>query len=488
MNTNRLIFHLLFMTFLAACNEDESPENECTELPTITIVQVKNAAHNQENGMVEVTAEGGMGNYEFSKNDTLYQQLNKFTRLAPGDYTIYVVDEKGCKGSAEVNVGEDPIIIITSPENNANTNLIFEVKYLLENFTLQPNGNRIYQYLDGEKINEVFETGAISFEVDEGKHIIKLTLASTNQELHFGDSIAIFAIDSIKTLTVKNGSGSGEYKISEQIPIQADQPETGMEFDQWTGDIQTIADIMAAETVITIPEKDITVEAVYKNSVFVLTVNQGAGSGNYFYNEVVNVTANTLSGKKFISWTGDVQYLSQKNQASTTLIMPASSVEITASYEETTDTYLLTVVNGSGSGDYQEGAQVNITADPASAGKSFDVWIGDSNYLADVDESSTTVTMPAQDIQLEATYKDEVIGIVSYAEDIKPILTVNCNTPGCHNSSSNYSDLTTYEGVKEYADLIKEYTQTGYMPTTGTLTEQEKKLIADWVDQGAKKN
>ncbi len=70
-------------------------------------------------------------------------------------------------------------------------------------------------------------------------------------------------------------------------------------------------------------------------------------------------------------------------------------------------TFSLVVTNGSGDGDHAKGASIIITADAAPSGKEFDKWTGDTGYLADPNSSTTTVTMPAQDITVTATYKDK---------------------------------------------------------------------------------
>ncbi len=76
-------------------------------------------------------------------------------------------------------------------------------------------------------------------------------------------------------------------------------------------------------------------------------------------------------------------------------------------------TWTLTVNNGTGSGSYPEGTSITITADlePVDCKKSTDcdarfVWTGDTKYLADTNEWTTTVTMPAKNIQVEARWAD----------------------------------------------------------------------------------
>lgn len=67
--------------------------------------------------------------------------------------------------------------------------------------------------------------------------------------------------------------------------------------------------------------------------------------------------------------------------------------------------HLLTIADGSGSGTYPEGEIINISANEAPAGYIFDKWTGDLTYVADQTAEQTTVTVPAQNIILTATYK-----------------------------------------------------------------------------------
>lgn len=70
-------------------------------------------------------------------------------------------------------------------------------------------------------------------------------------------------------------------------------------------------------------------------------------------------------------------------------------------------TYTLTVENGSGDGDFIEGAVKTISADAAPSGKEFDKWIGDVDGVADVNSAITTITIGTANVTVTATYKDE---------------------------------------------------------------------------------
>ncbi|MDR0854111.1 MAG: leucine-rich repeat protein [Clostridiales Family XIII bacterium] len=69
--------------------------------------------------------------------------------------------------------------------------------------------------------------------------------------------------------------------------------------------------------------------------------------------------------------------------------------------------YTLTVNGGTGSGEYEEGTTVKIKANAAPSGKVFDKWVAYSKSrinLADENSRITTLVMPADDVEIEATY------------------------------------------------------------------------------------
>lgn len=76
---------------------------------------------------------------------------------------------------------------------------------------------------------------------------------------------------------------------------------------------------------------------------------------------------------------------------------------------------------------------------------------------------------------------------VSWQQEILPIVETKCALSGCHNGISR-PDLRIYDKAKFYASSIKKFTQDKSMPFDGTLTEEQIKLIACWVDDGALNN
>jgi len=224
--------------------------------------------------------------------------------------------------------------------------------------------------------------------------------------------LALLAEKTLYTLTVNSGSGDGDYGSSQVIDISADSAPSGYEFDDWIGDTSGIANVSSSSTTLTMPASNATITATYEptGATYTLTVNSGSGDGSYAPNQVVDITADAApSGYEFDEWIGDTGGIADVDDPTTTLTMPAANQEITATYSQLT-LYSLTVNSGSGDGNYQEDWVVNITADAAPSGKVFDEWTGDVSGIANVNASSTTLTMPAANQTITATYEDAGAG------------------------------------------------------------------------------
>ena len=99
--------------------------------------------------------------------------------------------------------------------------------------------------------------------------------------------------------------------------------------------------------------------------------------------------------------------------------------------------YTLTVKNGTGGDEYAENAEITIVADTAPEGKEFDKWTSTvDGVLADENSASTTVTMPANDVTVTATYKDKSVTPATYTISFAP-----------GDGSGTMSDETATEGV-----------------------------------------
>ncbi|MDD3006733.1 MAG: hypothetical protein PHX30_04090 [Candidatus Pacebacteria bacterium] len=221
-------------------------------------------------------------------------------------------------------------------------------------------------------------------------------------------------------LTVNSGTGDGYYTSGAGISIAADAPVNGKVFDRWTGDTTYLSGIYTATATVTMPAQSIALTATYKDATiatYALTVTSGTGDGSYASGTSVTITADApVSGQVFDRWTGDTAYLSSIYTSTANVTVPSQAIVLIATYKTATSiTYTLTVTSGTGDGTYATGTSVTITADDPASGQVFDRWTGSTPYVSDTTLSTTTVTMPAQDITLVAVY--EISSSVSYEDD-----------------------------------------------------------------------
>jgi len=134
-------------------------------------------------------------------------------------------------------------------------------------------------------------------------------------------------------LTVNSGTGDGLYLYGSVVDIQADQAPTGKLFDLWTGDIGPVAELDQPSTTVEMPSTDVEVTATYADVLYTLIVYSGNGGGSYLYGESVQIDADDPPfGQVFSRWIGDVAGVTDVDASITTITMPPSDVEITATY------------------------------------------------------------------------------------------------------------------------------------------------------------
>ncbi len=85
------------------------------------------------------------------------------------------------------------------------------------------------------------------------------------------------------------------------------------------------------------------------------------------------------------------------------------------------DTYKVIVNNGTGSGDYAESANVEITADSTPNGKYFKEWkvIKGEITLGSATDTTTSFEMPASDVEVTAVYEYDAPSIVIQPKDVR---------------------------------------------------------------------
>jgi hypothetical protein len=136
----------------------------------------------------------------------------------------------------------------------------------------------------------------------------------------------------VYALTVVHGSGGGSYSSGQQVQIAANAPAYGQVFDRWTGDVQSVADVLSPITTVTMPAQAVTVTAAYREG-YTLTVVRGSGSGSYTNGQQVALAAEAPeAGYAFYRWFGNTQTVANASAPATILTMPAAHITLTATY------------------------------------------------------------------------------------------------------------------------------------------------------------
>jgi hypothetical protein len=285
-------------------------------------------------------------------------------------------------------------------------------------------------------------------------------------------------------LTVEKGEGSGEYELATEVQIVAQEADTGMLFSHWSGDTTHLTDPKAAATSCIMPLEDIAVTAVFREAPYYpLNVLRGSGSGQYQEGSLVSISADPpLGDSAFFEWVGDVDYVDQIKSPNAQVTMPTEAVTIRAAYSALPK-YMLTVNQGFGDGEYLAGTVVTISPDPP-ANKFFSAWTGDVQYLNDIYDEQAEVTMPAQPVDVTATFENAI----SFSSQVMPLFNAECSTSGCHDANSPNEPLTNYAEIVMWDQDIRYRVETGNMPPSIPLTTQQKQIIIKWIDQGSHNN
>jgi uncharacterized repeat protein (TIGR02543 family) len=233
------------------------------------------------------------------------------------------------------------------------------------------------------------------------------------------------------------GEGTFTYYQGTVVELVA-EAEEGYRFVNWTGDVDTIANINAASTTITM-NGDYSIAANFA-AVYVLTISStaggsvttpGEGTSIYDTGTVVSLVANPLSGYYFVNWTGDVSTVANVNTASTTITMNGD-YSITANFVAVYDLTISSTTGGSvttpggGAFTYDAGTVVSLAATPAT-GYQFVNWTGDVGTIANINDASTTITMNG-DYSITANF--EAIPAGQYSLDISSSGCGYVNKPG----------------------------------------------------------
>ena len=313
---------------------------------------------------------------------------------------LHAIDANGISAKAVLNgdLAAGRISAYDGAEIEINGNFVGRLTAMYENSKITINGN-------------VVESKAV-FVAYGGEILVNGNITVTDTVDNYG----VFAGDSGRIIVI--GNITSDYIgvcVENGGQVTVDGTISALIFMDFYGVEKTINDYEAVTTKMGYRTYTDGTSTVWVKEIAITTyavaVNGGTGGGDYEAGASVTITASPApSGQQFKQWniSPSVTFTSGGLTTSTaTFTMPAEAVTATAVYEAIPQTtYTLTVVNGTGGGDYEAGANVPIEASAPPSGKIFDRWTATNGNFTDSNSSTTTFIMPAGATTVTANYKN----------------------------------------------------------------------------------
>ena len=123
-----------------------------------------------------------------------------------------------------------------------------------------------------------------------------------------------------------------------------------------------------------IPMLVITLLAGCAKQTYTVTVINGTGGGEYEAGETCTVTATVTDGQQFVRWTVDDEEVSTENPYSFEVTQDITVTAVLTDISAPVDKYTVTVVGGTGGGEYEAGESCTVTA-TVPDGQQFVRWL-----------------------------------------------------------------------------------------------------------------
>jgi hypothetical protein len=278
------------------------------------------------------------------------------------------------------------------------------------------------------------------------------------------------------------GEGLFTYDDGTVVDLVA-TPDEGYRFDEWTGDVEDIADIYNATTTITM-NGDYSIIAEFVRQYDLTTASTGGGSvtepgeGVFTYDEgtVVDLMADADEGHRFVEWTGDVGDIADVYAASTNITMNADysiTADFVALYDLTTSSTEGGSVTTPGEGvfTYDDGTVVDLVAAPDEDYR-FVEWTGNVGNIADIYDATTTITMNG-DYSITANFVEIPLSPVYPTVTTKAATNITTNSAilNMNYTVGDFSPVQVRFAYKKSTDSAWSYTN--WVPKSGSGTYAE---------------
>lgn len=369
---------------------DDFPTTEATIEDTVTITASTPPSGKVFKEWVIETGEGTLADAT-SATTTVTGICGDFLIHAIYEDAIYTVTvENGTPDSATVKIGDTVEITAADPAKG----------YAFAGWTVVSGEVTL---TDPTAVTTQFMTGVLDVVIRASYTPINYTVAVTDGTANI------------------DGTPITQANITQTVTLAANDPAVGKKFKEWVIEAGegTLADATSATTTLTSVYGNITVRATYEDILYTVTVTGGTSDpATAIMGTTVTVSADSVAGKKFKSWTvvsGGVT-LADATAATTTFTVGTANVELIATYGYIN--YTVSVKDGKGNVNYTAdqitdahvGDTIHISADTPADGYYFVRWnvLSGEATIADSTADTTTFTMTAGNVELEAVYAEIV--------------------------------------------------------------------------------
>ena len=212
----------------------------------------------------------------------------------------------------------------------------------------------------------------------------------TKMPAHDVEVFALFSTDTFRlNIKAEDDTIIYNYPYGSKIQTIIAPAITGKEFDRWSEDFPS-----------TMPAKDITIEALYKENSYQLTVITGEETVVKYYQfgeEVEKPTEPTKEGYTFVGW--DAEYPT---------VMPNKNVVVTAQWKANVYDFVVIVGEDTTTTAYTYNETIKKPATPEKEGYIFEGWDIEIPY-----------SMPAENVTIEAKFVVAEFTLTTIVENIK---------------------------------------------------------------------
>ena len=243
-------------------NPLDSKAPNCTGFPMPEVDSLQMPSMGIENGAIYLVPREGV---EFSLNDTLYQSLNSFSGLGPGNYLVHMKGENNCKSSLHLSLEGKPEIRWISPVDGDTVNAPFTIEFQKWNWINNLGEKEVRLFRNDTLIKvQPLDIDTMHFpSMVSGFGKWELELWNVSSGIQADKATISFFVRDIKFfLRVIRGNGNGFFKAGEKLTVKAKDAKLGLDFLVWVGDSVLLVDPFSKVTSLVMPEYDVTIEAI----------------------------------------------------------------------------------------------------------------------------------------------------------------------------------------------------------------------------------